>query len=220
HGRIDGAVNCVGSALLMKPVHLTTDDEWAAALAANLTSAFLTVRAAVRAMTPAGGSVVLVSSAAARLGVPHHEAIAAAQPGGQGPAGRGGLGPTAEPRERRRARFGAGSVDRRDHRERRLPEGVHGAPRTRADRRARRRGVGDRVAPRPDVGHWAGAGHRRWARHRALASLTAHSRKKRPAGFSVSSCHAKPMASRRARSSSRSAGGTSRPHSTRPKAAP
>src|SRR5262249_40565503 len=79
-----GVVNCVGSALLMKPVHLTTDDEWAAALAANLTSAFLTVRAAVRAMTPAGGSVVLVSSAAARLGVPNHEAIAAAKAGVQG----------------------------------------------------------------------------------------------------------------------------------------
>jgi NAD(P)-dependent dehydrogenase (short-subunit alcohol dehydrogenase family) len=84
HGRIDGVVNCVGSTLLMKPVHLTTDDEWAAVLAANLTSAFLTVRAAVRAMTPAGGSVVLVSSAAARLGIANHEAIAAAKAGVHG----------------------------------------------------------------------------------------------------------------------------------------
>jgi NAD(P)-dependent dehydrogenase (short-subunit alcohol dehydrogenase family) len=83
HGRIDGVVNCVGSVLL-KPAHLTTDDEWDAVLAANLTSAFLTVRAAVRAMTPAGGSVVLVSSAAARLGLANHEAIAAAKAGVQG----------------------------------------------------------------------------------------------------------------------------------------
>ena len=83
HGRIDGVVNCVGSVLL-KPAHLTTDDEWGAVLAANLTSAFLTVRAAVRAMTPAGGSVVLVSSAAARLGLANHEAIAAAKAGVQG----------------------------------------------------------------------------------------------------------------------------------------
>ena len=83
HGRIDGVVNCVGSVLL-KPAHLTTDDEWDAVVAANLTSAFLTVRAAVRAMTPAGGSVVLISSAAARLGIANHEAIAAAKAGVQG----------------------------------------------------------------------------------------------------------------------------------------
>jgi NAD(P)-dependent dehydrogenase (short-subunit alcohol dehydrogenase family) len=83
HGRIDGVVNCVGSVLL-KPAHLTTDDEWDAVLAANLTSAFLTVRAAVRAMTPAGGSVVLISSAAARLGLANHEAVAAAKAGVQG----------------------------------------------------------------------------------------------------------------------------------------
>jgi 3-oxoacyl-[acyl-carrier protein] reductase len=80
HGRVDGVVNCVGS-LLLKPAHLTTDDEWAAVLAANLTSAFLTVRAAVRAMTRSGGSVVLVSSAAARLGLANHDAIAAAKAG-------------------------------------------------------------------------------------------------------------------------------------------
>src|SRR5262249_51108755 len=40
HGRIDGVVNCVGS-LVLKPAHLTTDDEWASAIAPNLTSAFL-----------------------------------------------------------------------------------------------------------------------------------------------------------------------------------
>jgi 3-oxoacyl-[acyl-carrier protein] reductase len=83
HGRVDGVVNCVGS-LLLKPAHLTTDDEWAAVLAANLTSAFLTVRAAVRAMTRSGGAVVLISSAAARLGLANHDAIAAAKAGVQG----------------------------------------------------------------------------------------------------------------------------------------
>ena len=76
HGRIDGVANCVGS-FLLKPAHLTTDDEWSGALATNLTSAFLTVRAAVRAMTRTGGAVVLLSSAAARLGIANHEAIAA-----------------------------------------------------------------------------------------------------------------------------------------------
>ena len=80
HGRIDGVVNCVGS-LVLKPAHLTTDDEWASALATNLTSAFLTVRAAVRAMTGTGGAVVLMSSAAARVGIANHEAVAAAKAG-------------------------------------------------------------------------------------------------------------------------------------------
>lgn len=80
HGRLDGVVNCVGS-LLLKPAHLTTDDEWAAVVGANLTTAFLTVRGAVRAMTRSGGAVVLTSSAAARLGLANHDAIAAAKAG-------------------------------------------------------------------------------------------------------------------------------------------
>ena len=83
HGRLDGVAHCVGS-LLLKPAHLTTEDEWAAVLATNLTSAFLVLRAAARAMTRTGGSVVLMSSAAARLGLANHEAIAAAKAGVQG----------------------------------------------------------------------------------------------------------------------------------------
>jgi len=83
HGRLDGVANCVGS-LLLKSAHLTSEEEWAAVLATNLTSAFLVLRAAVRAMTRTGGSVVLVSSAAARLGLANHEAIAAAKAGIQG----------------------------------------------------------------------------------------------------------------------------------------
>lgn len=80
HGGIDGVANCVGS-LLLKPAHLTTIDEWNAVLATNLTSAFGTVRAAARAMMKHGGSIVLVSSAAARAGLANHEAIAAAKAG-------------------------------------------------------------------------------------------------------------------------------------------
>lgn len=83
YGRIDGVASCVGS-FLLKPAHLTTDDEWAATLATNLTTAFLTVRAAARVMTPTGGAIVLTSSAAARLGLANHEAIAAAKAGVQG----------------------------------------------------------------------------------------------------------------------------------------
>lgn len=80
HGRLDGIANCVGS-LLLKPAHLTTPEEWADVLATNLGSAFATVRSASRVMRQSGGSIVLVSSAAARLGMANHEAIAAAKAG-------------------------------------------------------------------------------------------------------------------------------------------
>lgn len=83
HGRLDGAVNCVGSVLL-KPAHLTRDDELLATLATNLHSSFWLVRAAAKAMQPHGGAIVLVSTAAARIGLANHEAIAAAKAGVEG----------------------------------------------------------------------------------------------------------------------------------------
>jgi NAD(P)-dependent dehydrogenase (short-subunit alcohol dehydrogenase family) len=79
HGQLDGAANCVGS-LLLKPAHITTNDEWDFTLRQNLNSAFYLLRAATKAMK-AGGSVVLLSSAAARTGLANHEAIAAAKAG-------------------------------------------------------------------------------------------------------------------------------------------
>jgi NAD(P)-dependent dehydrogenase (short-subunit alcohol dehydrogenase family) len=79
-GEIRGVVNCVGSVLL-KPAHLTSEEEWQDTIATNLTSAFATVRAAGKTMKKSGGSVVLMSSAAARIGLPSHEAIAAAKAG-------------------------------------------------------------------------------------------------------------------------------------------
>ena len=79
-GRLDAAVNCVGS-ILLKPAHLISDAEWQTTLALNLTTAFHTVRSAARAMRSSGGSIVLISSVAARRGLPNHEAIAAAKAG-------------------------------------------------------------------------------------------------------------------------------------------
>jgi NAD(P)-dependent dehydrogenase (short-subunit alcohol dehydrogenase family) len=79
-GRLDGIAHCVGSVLL-KPAHITTDAEWQATIATNLTSAFAVLRAGVKAMMATGGSIVLVSSAAARTGLANHEAIAAAKAG-------------------------------------------------------------------------------------------------------------------------------------------
>lgn len=78
-GPLAGAVNLCGS-ILLKPAHSTTDREFADVLAANLVTAFNVLRAAARFMT-AGGSVVLMSSAAARIGIANHEAIAAAKAG-------------------------------------------------------------------------------------------------------------------------------------------
>jgi NAD(P)-dependent dehydrogenase (short-subunit alcohol dehydrogenase family) len=84
HGRLDGVAHCVGS-ILLKPAHLTKPEEFDAVVRTNLTSAFGVVRAATRVMQsntdPAGGSIVLVASAAARLGLANHEAIAAAKGG-------------------------------------------------------------------------------------------------------------------------------------------
>jgi NAD(P)-dependent dehydrogenase (short-subunit alcohol dehydrogenase family) len=79
-GTLGGVVNCVGS-LLLKPAHLTTEEEWQDTLDLNLGSAFNTVRSATKAMFKTGGSIVLISSAAARTGLVNHEAIAAAKAG-------------------------------------------------------------------------------------------------------------------------------------------
>jgi NAD(P)-dependent dehydrogenase (short-subunit alcohol dehydrogenase family) len=78
-GRLDGIVNCAGSVFL-KPAHATSADDWAATIGANLTTAFAVVRAGARALDD-GGVIVLVSSAAARVGFANHEAIAAAKAG-------------------------------------------------------------------------------------------------------------------------------------------
>ncbi|WP_353267659.1 SDR family oxidoreductase [Gemmatimonas sp.] len=81
-GSLTGMANCVGS-LLLKPAHLTKFEEFQLTIAQNLTSAFGVVRAGARVMT-GGGSVVLCSTAAARIGLSNHEAIAAAKGGVQG----------------------------------------------------------------------------------------------------------------------------------------
>lgn len=80
YGRLDGAVNCVGS-LLLKPAHLTTDAEWRETLAKSLDSAFYLLRATAKRLMKDGGSIVFVSTAAARVGLANHEAIAAAKAG-------------------------------------------------------------------------------------------------------------------------------------------
>lgn len=77
-GQVDAIVNSVGSVLL-KPAHITTSTELEQTIALNVTTAFAAIRAAYGVMRESGGSVVLFSSAAARIGLPNHEAIAAAK---------------------------------------------------------------------------------------------------------------------------------------------
>ena len=75
---IHGATNLVGS-IILKPAHLTTDEELEETLSLNTRSAFYTVRAAAKAMMASGGSIVLASTVAAQIGLINHEAIATAK---------------------------------------------------------------------------------------------------------------------------------------------
>ena len=83
YGSISGIANCIGS-ILLKPAHLTSDAEFEGVIRTNLLSSFATIRGASRCMRKTGGAVVLVSTAAARIGIPNHEAIAAAKAGVEG----------------------------------------------------------------------------------------------------------------------------------------
>ncbi len=77
-GGLTGIVNCAGS-ILLKPAHQCTRKDYNDTLETNLATAFATVRASAKHLAPSGGSVVLVSSAAATLGMPNHELIGAAK---------------------------------------------------------------------------------------------------------------------------------------------
>ncbi len=95
-GSLDGLVNLSGS-ILLKPAHLTSEAEWSDVIDTNLRTSFALVRAAApilgvpsgaqavggSALVDAkkGGSIVLVSTAAARIGLANHDAIAAAKAG-------------------------------------------------------------------------------------------------------------------------------------------
>lgn len=79
-GGISGIVNCIGSVLL-KPAHLTSDEDFRRVLETNLFTAFATVRAGAKLMKEQGGSIILFASAAAEIGIQNHEAIAAAKGG-------------------------------------------------------------------------------------------------------------------------------------------
>jgi len=75
---ITGAVNLAGS-ILLKPAHATSTEDFDQTIDQNIRTAFSLVRAAGKNMRKAGGSVVLMSSCAAQIGLPNHETISAAK---------------------------------------------------------------------------------------------------------------------------------------------
>jgi NAD(P)-dependent dehydrogenase (short-subunit alcohol dehydrogenase family) len=83
HDRVDAVVCCVGS-IVLKPAHLTNQDDFEDTIATNLTAAFGALRAGAKAMMKTGGAIALVSSVAGNFGMANHEAIAAAKGGVEG----------------------------------------------------------------------------------------------------------------------------------------
>ncbi|MBS1172838.1 MAG: short-chain dehydrogenase/reductase [Proteobacteria bacterium] len=86
HGSAPTALaHCVGN-IRLGALHRMSETDFSDCLRANLLSAFHTLAAFVGALrdTKSTGSAVLVSSAAARIGTPNHEAVAAAKAGVEG----------------------------------------------------------------------------------------------------------------------------------------
>ncbi len=79
----DGAVNCVGS-IFLKPAHLISESEFTTVLEQNLYTSFYLAKASIPYMKQSGGSIVMFSTAAAKIGLPNHEAISAAKLGIEG----------------------------------------------------------------------------------------------------------------------------------------
>lgn len=78
HPGATGAVNLCGS-ILIKPLQATDEGDLEHAIDQNVRTSYFVAKAAAKAMRRAGGSVVLMSSCAARIGLPNHEIISAAK---------------------------------------------------------------------------------------------------------------------------------------------
>jgi|TARA_B110000263_G_scaffold54234_2_gene45656 NAD(P)-dependent dehydrogenase (short-subunit alcohol dehydrogenase family) len=77
---VDAVVNCLGS-IILKPAHLTTEEELDDTIDINLRSSFFILKKAFPLMRKNGGNILFFSSAAASIGLVNHEAIAAAKGG-------------------------------------------------------------------------------------------------------------------------------------------
>lgn len=77
--------HCAGS-VMIRPLHRTTPEQYHQCIKNNLDTAFFTLQGFISALLKSkrGGSAVLVSTVAARIGVNNHEAVAAAKSGVEG----------------------------------------------------------------------------------------------------------------------------------------
>jgi NAD(P)-dependent dehydrogenase (short-subunit alcohol dehydrogenase family) len=83
-GAFAGALNAVGS-IELRPASATSRETFDDVIETNLATAFALVRSAgAKLARGGGGSLVLMSSAAGRVGLPNHEVIAAAKGGVEG----------------------------------------------------------------------------------------------------------------------------------------
>ena len=159
---IEGIVNCAGS-ILLKPAHLTAQQEWDQTIRTNLTTAFATIKAAVKVFGSQGGSIVLCATAAARIW--HFQSRSNRR--GEGRRDRadavscGHVRSTKCEGELRGAWTGGYSPGGADHVKRTGTESFCCNARIGTHRTAGRGGIGDRLVPRSGecVGHGAGAMH-------------------------------------------------------------
>ena len=77
-GSIDSIINCTGS-LLLKPAHLTTENELNDTFKINVFSCFGILKYGFKYLRKNGGSIVFFSSAASKVGLKNHETISSAK---------------------------------------------------------------------------------------------------------------------------------------------
>ena len=77
-GSIDCIINCIGS-LLLKPAHLTTEEELINTYSINVFSCFGILKYGFKFLKKNGGNIIFFSSAAAQIGLKNHDAIASAK---------------------------------------------------------------------------------------------------------------------------------------------
>ena len=77
-GSVDCIINCIGS-LLIKPAHLTTEEELIDVFNTNVFSCFSILKHSFKFLKRNGGNIIFFSSAAANIGLKNHEAISSAK---------------------------------------------------------------------------------------------------------------------------------------------
>tara|TARA_B100001287_G_scaffold261412_1_gene250413 strand:- start:1359 stop:2087 length:729 start_codon:yes stop_codon:yes gene_type:complete len=77
-GSIDCIISCLGS-LLLKPAHLTSEDDLVSVFNTNVFSSFSIIKHSFKHLRKNGGNMIFFSSAAANVGLKNHDAIGSAK---------------------------------------------------------------------------------------------------------------------------------------------